>query len=303
VEDLAQILTFVRVVRTGSFAAAARQLKVTGSVASKHIAKLEQELGMRLLNRSTRKLSLTEAGEAYYGHCERIVEEVENSQRALAELKAMPQGLLRVTAPVPIAARLGPLLREFLARYPGIKLELDPSNRVADLAAEGFDVALRVARSRPPKLVARLLGEIHVRLCAAPAYVRREGAPRHPAELARHNCLNMPSAMPGGVWPFVRGGERLEVAVRGTVQSDAVEALYDLALAGSGVTLLPEGMVSGDVRAGRLVALLPDWRLEPGASLYAVHLPTRHVAPKVRVFIDYLAAHADALSARSRVEA
>jgi DNA-binding transcriptional LysR family regulator len=297
-EDLGQIVTFVRVVRTGSFAAAARQLKLTGSVASKHVAKLEQELGMRLLNRSTRKLSLTEAGTAYYGHCQRIVEEVESSQRALAELKAMPQGLLRVTAPVPIAARLGPLLREFLARYPGIRLELDPSNRVVDLAAEGFDLALRVGRSRPPKLVARLLGGIHVQLCAAPAYIRREGTPRHPAELERHNCLNMPAAMPGGVWPFVRDGRRLEVAVKGTVQSDAVEALYDLALAGIGISLLPEGLVGADVRAGRLVTLLPDWRLETGASLYAVHLPTRHVAPKVRVFIDFLAGQAEALLAR-----
>lgn len=296
-EDLAQIVTFVRVVRTGSFAAAARQLKVTGSVASKHVAKLEQALGVRLLNRSTRKLSLTEAGTAYYGHCQRIVEEVENSQRALAELKAMPQGLLRVTVPVPIAARLGPLLREFLARYPGIQLDIDPSNRVVDLAAEGFDLALRVARSRPPKLVARVLGEIRLQLCAAPAYIRREGAPRHPSELERHNCLNMPSAMQGGLWPFVRGGERLEIAVHGTLQSDALEALYDLVLAGTGITLLPEDMLTGEIRAGRLVALLPDWKVEIGASLYAVHLPTRHVAPKVRVFIDFLAERLDALAA------
>jgi DNA-binding transcriptional LysR family regulator len=300
VEDLSQIVTFVGVVRAGSFAGAARQLKVTGSVASKHVAKLEQALGVRLLNRSTRKLSLTEAGAAYFEHCQRIVEEVESSKRALAELKAVPQGLLRVTAPVPFAARLGPLLQEFLARYPRIQLDLDASNRVVDLAGEGFDVALRVARSRPPKLVARLLRSIDVLLCASPEYLRRQGRPRHPADLARHNCLTIPSATRDGIWHFARGSERFELAARGTLQSDVVEALYDLVLAGTGVTLLPDDMIVEDIRAGRLLPLLTDWEVETGARLYAVHLPTRYVAPKVRVFIDFLAGHLAGQQATAR---
>lgn len=296
-EELAHIVTFARVVKAGSFAGAARQLKLSGPVASKHVAKLEQALGVRLLNRSTRKLSLTEAGAAYYEHCVRIVAEVESSKSALAQLQAQPRGLLRVTAPVPVAARLGPMLRDFLARHPGVQLDLDASNRVVDLAAEGFDVAIRVAREPPPQVVARRLCGIRAQLCAAPEYLRREGVPRQPADLLRHNCLTIPSAMQGGVWHFLRAGERVEVAVRGTVQSDVVEALHDLALAGAGITLLLGDTAAGAIREGRLTPLLTDWQIESGAALYAVHLPTRHLAPKVRAFVEFMAERIGAMGA------
>lgn len=287
-EELAHMLTFARVVKAGSFAAAARNLKVTDSMASKHVAKLEQALGVRLLNRSTRKLSLTEAGAAYYEHCARIIEEVESAQRTLAQLQAVPRGLLRVTAPVPVASRLGPMLNEFLARYPEIQLELDASNRVVDLAEEGYDVAIRFARTLPPNVVARLLLSMRLRLCASPRYVEREGVPQHPAELSQHNCLNAPAAVPDGLWCFVRGSERVEVPARGSVQSDMVETLQDLVLAGTGITLLSDATVSRDIREGRLTTLLADWGIEPRAKLYAVYLPTRYLAPKVRVFVDFL---------------
>jgi DNA-binding transcriptional LysR family regulator len=292
VEELAHIVTFARVVKAGSFAGAARLLKITDSAASKHVAKLEQALGVRLLNRSTRKLSLTEAGTTYYAHCARIVEEVESSQRALAELQAEPRGLLRVTAPVPFAARwLGPILHDFLERYPQIQLDLDASNRVVDLAAEGFDVALRAATGAlPPNVIARPLLSMRLHLCASPAYLEREGTPRHPSELARHNCLSLSPALQGEVWPFVRGGERVEVPVRGSMQSNMVEALHDLVVAGTGVTLLPVEMVGKDLRDGRLAPLLPDWEVGISANLYAVYLPTRHLAPKIRAFIDFLTA-------------
>jgi DNA-binding transcriptional LysR family regulator len=290
VEELAHMVTFARVVKAGSFAGAARLLKITDSAASKHVAKLERALGVRLLNRSTRKLSLTEAGATYYAHCARIVEEVENSKRALAELQAVPRGLLRVTAPVPFASRwLGPVLHDFLKRYPQIQLDLDASNRVVDLAAEGFDVALRAARALPPNVVARPLLTMRLHLFASPQYLKRAGTPRHPAELARHNCLSLSPALQGEVWPFVRGEERVEIPVRGSMQSNMVEALHDLVVAGTGVTLLPAEMVGKDLRGGRLTPLLADWRVDTYANLYAVYLPTRYLAPKVRVFIDFLA--------------
>lgn len=290
-EELAHMVTFARVVKAGSFARAARHLKVTGSVASKHVTKLEQALGVRLLNRSTRKLSLTEAGTAYYEHCARIVEEVENSRRALAELQAVPRGRLRVTAPVPFAARwLGPMLHEFLKRYPEIQVDLDASNRVVDLAQEGFDVALRAAtRTLPPNVVARLLRSMPLHLCASPQYLERAGAPQHPSDLARHNCLSLSPGLQAEVWPFVRGNERVEVAVHGSLQSNMVEALHDLVMAGTGLTLLPGELVGKDIREGKLTPLLKDWEIETRANLYAVYLPTRHLAPKVRVFIDFLA--------------
>ena len=288
-EDLAYMVTFARVVKAGSFAGGARRLGVTSSVASKHVAKLEQALGVRLLNRSTRKLSLTEAGAAYYEHCARIVDEMESSKTAIAQLQAAPRGLLRVTAPVTFAnTRLGPILRDFFQRYPDIQIDLNASNRVVDLAEEGFDVAIRIASTLPPNVVARALRPVRWHLCASPEYLEREGMPQHPANLSRHNCLTFPTTAPGTVWHFVRGSERVEVPVHGSLQSNLVEALHDLVLAGSGMTLLPGYMAGKDMREGKLTAVLPDWEIESGSSLYAVYLPNRYLAPKVRVFVDFL---------------
>jgi DNA-binding transcriptional LysR family regulator len=283
-EDLAHIATFARVVKTGSFAAAARLLKITDSAASKHVARLEHSLGVRLLNRTTRKLSLTEAGSAYYEHCTRILQEIENSKRAIAELQAAPRGLLRVTVPVPLSRILAPMLQGFLARYPKVRLDLDANNRIVDLAEEGFDVAVRFARKLPPNVVARKLRSYRVRAYASNAYLKRAGAPKHPSDLAEHNCLNIPAALPGGVWRFERSRERAEVTVTGSLQSDMVEALQDLVVRGTGITLLPEDL-GGSTRG--LVPLLPDWEMAP-ADLYVVWLPSKHLAPKVRVFVDYL---------------
>jgi DNA-binding transcriptional LysR family regulator len=288
-EDLAYMVTFARVVRAGSFAGAAKRLKVTSSVASKHVAKLERALGVRLLNRSTRKLSLTEAGAAYYEHCARIVEEIESSQRAIAQLQAAPRGLLRLTAPVTFAAtRLGPVLRAFFEQYPDIQVELTASNRIVDLAEDGYDVAIRIARTLPPNVVARRLRPVRWHLCAAPTYLEREGVPAHPANLTRHNVLTFTTPGQANVLHFVRGSERVEVPVHGNLQSNMVETLHDLVLAGMGITLLPGYMAGIDIRDGKLRPVLPDWEIESGSSLYAVYLPTRYLAPKVRVFVDFL---------------
>jgi DNA-binding transcriptional LysR family regulator len=288
-EDLGYMVTFARVVKAGSFAGAAKRLGMTSSVASKHVAKLEKALGVRLLNRSTRKLSLTEAGAAYYEHCARIVEEIESSKTAIAQLQAAPRGQLKVTAPVTFAnTRLGPILREFFTRYPDIQVDLNASNRVTDLAEEGFDVAIRIARTLPPNVVARELRPVRWHLCGSPEYLEREGEPTHPANLSRHNCLTFPTAAPGTVWHFVRGSERVEVPVHGSLQSNMVEALHDLVLAGTGLTLLPGYIAGKDIREGKLRAVLADWQIEAGSNLYAVYLPTRYLAPKVRVFVDFL---------------
>jgi DNA-binding transcriptional LysR family regulator len=291
-EDLAYMVTFARVVRAGSFAGAARRLKVSTSVASKHVAKLERSLGVRLLNRSTRKLSLTEAGAAYYDHCARIVEEVDNSRRAIAQLQAAPRGLLRVTAPTTFATtRLSAVLPEFFRRYPEIQIDLNATNRIIDMAEEGYDVAIRIARALPPNVVARRLGAVRWHLCGSPEYLAREGTPAHPSGLTRHNCLVFPTTLQGGVWHFVRGpegGERIEVAVHGSLQANAVEVMRDLALAGVGLTLLPGYLAGDDIRARRLVPVLSEWEIESGSQLYVVYLPNRYLAPKLRVFVDFL---------------
>jgi DNA-binding transcriptional LysR family regulator len=289
-EDLAYMVTFARVVKAGSFAGAAKRLGVTSSVASKHVAKLETALGVRLLNRSTRKLSLTEAGTAYYEHCARIVEEIESSKTAIAQLQAAPRGQLRVTAPVTFAnTRLGPILREFFDRYPDIQIDLNATNRVVDLAEDGFDVAVRIARTLPPNVVARELRRVRWHLCASPEYLEREGMPTHPANLSRHNCLTFPTAAgQATTWHFARGSERVEVPVHGSLQANMVEALHDLVLNGTGLTLLPGYIAGKDIRDGKLRPVLADWEIETGSSLYAVYLPTRYLAPKVRVFVDFL---------------
>ena len=288
-EHLGYMVTFARVVRSGSFAGAARRLGVSASVASKHIAKLEKHLGVRLLNRSTRKLSLTEAGAAYYEHCARILEEVESSQRAVAQLQATPRGLLRVTAPISFAnTRLGAVLPEFFARYPEVQIELYASNRMVDLAEEGYDVGVRIARVLPPNIVARRLRAVRWHLCASPAYLGREGTPLHPSNLTRHKCLMLQSADNSTVWHFMRGKERTEVPVHGNLRANTVEVLHEQVLAGVGMALLPGYMAGTDIRERKLIAVLPDWEIESGAHLYAVYLQNRYMAPKLRVFIDFL---------------
>ncbi len=288
-EDLTYMVTFARVVKNGSFAGAARKLKVSTSVTSKHVAKLERSLGVRLLNRSTRKLSLTEAGAAYYEHCARIVDEIENSKRVVAQLQATPRGLLRVTAPVTFAnSRLAPVLPEFFRKHPDVQIELNAANRIVDLAEDGFDVAIRIARNLPPNVIARELRPVRWHLVASPAYLAREGTPVHPAGLTRHNCLIFPTLLQDGVWHFQHEKDRVEVAVHGSLICNTVEALHGLVLAGVGITLLPGYMAGADIRDGKLKRLLPEWDIESGAHLYAVYLPTRHMAPKVRVFVDFL---------------
>jgi DNA-binding transcriptional LysR family regulator len=288
-EHLAYMVTFARVVRSASFAGAARRLGVSASVASKHVAKLEKHLGVRLLNRSTRTLSLTEAGSAYYAHCARILEEVENSQRAVAQLQATPRGLLRVTAPITFAnTRLGATLPDFFARYPEVQIELYASNRMVDLAEEGYDVALRIARTLPPNLVARRLRPVRWHLCAAPAYLEREGTPAHPSNLTRHRCLLLQMAEGSAVWHFLRDKERTEVEVHGSLRANTVEVLHEQVRAGVGLALLPGYMAGADIRDRRLIPVLPDWEIESGAHLYVVYLQNRYLAPKLRVFIDFL---------------
>jgi DNA-binding transcriptional LysR family regulator len=288
-EDLTYMVTFARVVKSGSFAGAARKLKVSTSVTSKHVAKLERALGVRLLNRSTRKLSLTEAGAAYYEHCARIVDEIESSKRVVAQLQATPRGMLRVTAPVTFAnSRLAPVLPDFFRKHPDVQIDLSASNRVVDLAEDGFDVAIRIVRSLPPNVIARELRPVRWHLVASPAYLEHEGTPVHPAGLTRHNCLIFTTLLQNGVWHFQHDKDRVEVAVHGSLICNTVEALHDLVCAGMGITLLPGYMAGADIRSGKLKRLLPEWEIESGAHLYAVYLPTRHMAPKVRVFVDFL---------------
>jgi DNA-binding transcriptional LysR family regulator len=289
-EHLPYLVTFARVVQSGSFVAGAERLKLSPSVASKHISKLEQKLGARLLNRSTRKLSLTEAGTAYYEHAARILEELDQSEHAVQRLQAEPSGRLKVAALNSFAnAVLPQLLPGFMRRYPKIQLEIVCSDRFVDLTEEGYDLALRITREPAPNVVARKLADIRFQCFAAPAYLERHGTPAAPADLARHRCLGYPASLtPGGVWRFLHQGREIVVPIQPVFEINSVEALRGLAVAGEGIALLPTYSIGDELRGGRLVGLMPDYRGFSESTLFAVYLPNRYGSPKLRAFVDFL---------------
>jgi DNA-binding transcriptional LysR family regulator len=291
VEDLPWIVSFTRVVQAGSFTAAAERLDVASSVVSKHVAKLEHALGARLLQRSTRKLSLTEAGTAYYEHCARIVEELEQAREAITHLQAAPRGRLRVSALLSFtSAHIIPALPEFFERYPEIELEIVNNDRLVDLADEGYDLALRLTPEPGQQLVAKRLAPIRWMVCATPQYLERNGVPGVPQDLLRHRCLGYPHELVAGEWRFTRGKELIPVAVPGPLKINNIEALHRLALENLGIALLPTYIASDSLKRGRLVPVLDDYALFPDLGVYAVYLPQRYATPKLRVFLDFLTA-------------
>lgn len=289
-EELPYLVTFAHVVHAGSFAAGAERLGIAPSVASKHVAKLERQLGARLLQRSTRKLSLTEAGAAYYEHCARIVEELEQSREAVARLQAEPSGKLRVSALNSfVGAIVAPLLPEFLRSYPKVDLEIITSDRPVDLADEGFDLALRITGAPSPQLVARALAPLRFVVCATPTYFSLHGMPRTPQDLDRHTTLGYPHHLTDGVWRLVQNGTQVEVPIRPRFAVNNIDALRSLALAGCGLTLLPTYAIGDDLRAGRLAIALGGYTAFNQPTLYAVYLPNRYGSPKLRAFVNFLA--------------
>ena len=280
---------FVRVVEAGSFIRAADHLDTSNAAVTRQVAALERHLGTRLLNRTTRKISLTSSGEAFIEKARQILDEVAEAESMASERGAEPGGVLRLSAPLSFGiAHLSRLMPGFRARYPKLRLDIDLSDRLVDLAGEGIDVALRIAREPSPNLVARRIAPIRMVLCASPIYLKKRGTPKHPAELADHETLSYTYLSAGDSWRFVReGGASATVRVRPSVHATNGELLRELALAGGGIILQPTFIVGRDLMRGSLIALLPEWRYLD-FSLYAVYLSQRQLATKVRVFIDYL---------------
>lgn len=279
----------VRVVDARSFIRAADQLDTSNAAVTRQVAALEKHLGTRLLNRTTRKISLTSSGEAFMEKARQILEQVADAESVAGERDGGPGGILRLSAPLSFGiAHLSRLLPGFRARYPKLRLDIDLSDRLVDLAGEGVDVALRIAREPSPNLVARRIATVRLVLCASPIYLRKHGTPKHPAELADHETFSYTYLSAGDSWRFFReGGASATVRIRPSVHATNGELLRELALAGGGIILQPTFIVGGDLMRGSLVPLLPEWRLLE-LSLYAVYLSRRQLATKVRVFIDYL---------------
>lgn len=286
--SLDDMATFAAVVDAGSFSAAAGMLGISTPVVSKRVSALEAALGARLLNRTTRRLSLTEAGQVFYRHCARVVVEAQEAEAAVTFLNETPRGLLRVTAPVTVGSQqLVHAISGFMARYPEVQVELDVSDRPVDLAEEGYDLAIRLTRNPPPLLAARRLTATQRVVCASPAYWDRQGRPRMPADLEQHDCLVYQPAPNFSQWYF-EGPEGSEtVSVQGRFKVNNTTAMLEAAVGGLGVTMLTSFIVERAIATGTLEPVLEQYN-SPFAGIYALYLPNRYLSTKARAFIDYL---------------
>ena len=290
IKNLVGMAIFARVADARSFSEAARRLGLSKSMVSKEVAKLEKSLGARLLNRTTRNLSLTEIGAAYYEHCARVVQEANEAELAVGRLHTEPRGVLKLTAPVAFGTlHIAPALPAFLAAYPDVQIDLTISDRFFDLAEEGHDLALRIASELPPNVVARQLAAINRVVCATPEYFEKHGMPATPQDLARHNCLLYTHANPDSIWRFRAGSSEAVVPIRGNLRLNDDEAIWQAVRGGLGISLLPTFIVGQDLQSGKLQTALATY-VPTERNLHAVYLPNRQLSAKVRVFIDFLLA-------------
>ena len=280
---------FTRVVDAGSFSEAARQLGVAPSSVSRQINELESHLNARLFNRTTRQLSLTEAGQIYYERAARIIMEVDEARLALSELGS-PTGILRITSPAGIGREVvATILPEFLRRYPGIRIVMSMTDHLVDLVAGNVDVGIRVGQLQDSSLKARKIGEARRVLCASPDYIKQLGSPRKPSDLQNHNCITFREHPGHNLWKF-RGPEGLEeIRVTGNLFARNVDAMVAAATAGLGLVYMPDWNLRTRLKNKELKVVMRRYEPVPKRSqIWAVHTHQRHVPPKIRVFIDYL---------------
>jgi len=288
-DTLAAMRTFIAVAEAGSFVRAGERLALAKSIVSKQVAALEQRLGARLLNRTTRSLSLTEAGGAYLERARDLIAEIDALESSLGDHALHPRGVLRVNAPVSFGiSHLGGALADYAERYPDVRIDLTLNDRIVDLVEEGFDMAIRIAPRLDSSLVARRLATTHGVLCAAPAYLERHGTPRRPEDLRRHRCLGYAYSTQGDAWRME--GPRGPVSVRldYCMRANNGDVLVAAAVAGAGVLLEPGFIVEPAIRAGALVPLLSRWKF-PEYGVHAVYPHRRHLSAKVRSLVDFLA--------------
>ncbi len=289
-DRLTGLEVFARVASSGSLSAAARAMGLSQTMVTKHIAALEARLGVKLFHRTTRKLSITEAGRNYLESSERILAEMEAADASVALDRVEPRGLLRLNAPVAFGTgQIAPQLAGFTALYPRVAIELGLNARRSDLAEEGWDIAIRIGNLSSSSLIARRIAPCRVVVCAAPSYLEARGIPATVASLAAHNCLGYTlSQTPVDRWVF---GARAEIGVRvaGNLRANNGDALRAAAVAGQGVIYQPSFIVADDLRAGTLVALTLDHPTVELGGIYAVFLPDRQPPAKVRAFIDFIA--------------
>jgi DNA-binding transcriptional LysR family regulator len=283
------IQTFVRVVESGSFTAAAERLRRAKSAVSRRVSELEERLGVRLLNRNTRRINLTDSGRAFYARCVRLLSDLEEAELAVSSAHASLRGTLRVAAPMSFGVlHLADAINDFLGLHQQVRLEADLNDRRVNLIEEGFDVAVRIGALEDSSLIARRLAPIRHVTCASPAYLERFGTPRVPEDLAKHTGLSYSNVPESSQWQYrCPGGERQTVRIACRMLVNNGDVLLSAAVRGLGIVVSPTFLAYRAIARGDLVPILTDYR-PPGDSAYAVYPPGRYLSHRVRAFIDFL---------------
>ena len=282
---------FVAAVAEGSFAAAAERLAMSPQLVSKYVGQLEQRLGARLFNRTTRRISTTEAGRAYYERCLNVLAEIDEMESAVGDTAVAARGTLKINAPMSFGVlHLAPAIAEYQREQTEVSVDLTLDDRVVDVVSEGFDLAIRIGRLSESSLVARKLAPIRLAICAAPSYLDSRGVPETPDDLPDHECLRYTYSSNQDKWHFERNGEQYDVKVSGKISANNGDVLRQAAIAGAGLILQPTFMVDRDIREGRLRVVLQDFRIEE-LGAYAVYAHRQFLSAKVRTFVDFLSSY------------
>ena len=288
-ESLTGIVAFVRAAEALSFVAAGRTLGVSASAVGKSIAKLEQSVGVRLFQRSTRRVNLTAEGVVFYERCRRILDDLRDAETMLSSSAQAPRGKLRVSVPTIGYRFLLPVLPTFVARYPDIELDIDFNDRIVDLIEEGIDVAIRSGDLSDSRLMSRHLGPFRFVLCAAPAYLDRQGVPQTPRDLERHRCLHfrVPASGKLQAWPIKQEPSAPDVHLPTALTCNNMEALYDAAASGLGIVCMPDFLARDALARGTLRSVLDSYLVDSG-QFWVLWPSSRHLSPRVRAFVDFV---------------
>jgi DNA-binding transcriptional LysR family regulator len=291
-DRLTSMAVFVKAAEAGSFAAASHALGLSSPMIGKHVRFLEDRLGVRLLNRTTRRQSMTEVGRAFYERCKLVLAEAEAAVALAVDLKATPRGRLRVNAPVVFGTHsLVPMLTRYMRQYPEVTLDLTLTDRLVDLVDEGYEAVIRIAELTDSALIGRALRRHQLVACASPAYLAERGVPTTPADLERHECLGFAywARPPMDEWEFTDANGKYKARVQSRFRVNHGEALREAALGGFGIILQAEEMLTNDLASGRLVRVLPGFQA-PSRPMHILFAPDRRPTPKLRSFIDFVVA-------------
>jgi DNA-binding transcriptional LysR family regulator len=283
-----EMKTFAAVVDGGSFVQAADALDMSKPAVSRHVAELEQRLGVRLLQRTTRKLSLTEEGRLFYGRCKTVLADVEVAEEEITAKSVAVKGLIRVNVPVSFGLwELAPLWPDFMSKFPDVALDITFADRMVDLVEEGYDLAIRIARLPNSSMISRKLASTRLVLCASPGYLKKHGKPKHPSELADHAVLSYSLLSTGDQWNFDGPDGAVSVTVKPIMRTNSGDTCVAAARKHKGVVLQPSFMVNADLQSGALLELMPTYR-SINFGIFAVYPTRQYVSPKVRALIDFL---------------